>query len=72
MDNAKLEYVPRKTRQQRGVVLCIKCMGTGTFRLFVETGDFSGYKNVVCPECEGKGRLWRIVKIEYELIKEQV
>jgi hypothetical protein len=50
------------------IILCPKCKGEGTKSHWTESVEFTGWKELPCPECEKKGRLRKFTKIEFQLV----
>lgn len=60
------------TWHNKEVILCKTCKGEGLIHRHEVTDYHRNEYDVVsteCRQCEGKGRLWQITKVEFEKLK---
>ena len=67
MDNFYKPTMDRKVYKE--IVLCQHCNGSGIMPIYNDNPMYEGPRTQQCPVCGGLGRRWRIVTIEYELLK---
>ena len=59
----------RRTRRQQEIIICHRCNGEGYVDVYNEDPRYEGPWRLRCPECEGHGRVVRILTTQYEVIK---